>query len=36
MSLTLEDQKRIFQTIANTKDNYYVYALCDGKKFLFT
>ena len=35
MSLTLEDQKRIFQTIANTKDNYYVYALCDGKKVPF-
>lgn len=35
MSLTLEDQKRIFQTIANAKDNYYVYALCNEDKIPF-
>ena len=35
MSLTMEDQKRIFQTIANAKDNYYVYALCNEDKIPF-
>lgn len=36
MSLTLEDQKRIFQTIENSSgEDYYVYALCDGKNVPF-
>ena len=36
MSLTLEDQKRIFQTIEKYPgEDYYVYALCDGKNVPF-
>lgn len=33
--MTEDERKRVFQTLAEGKNKYYVYALCDGKKVPF-